>query len=161
MLAANPRNAREAMTPIEYVRRRLASTMSGLRMFGRISPKRMLNRGIPRASAAATKSRSTTGWDAPRVTRATRGIVVSPTAPTMSQADGPSIEIATSTSMIWGKARITSMSRMITSSQSPLEYAASIPRVVPSTSPSAVANVARSRISAPPSRNRLHTSWPM
>src|SRR5207244_9777966 len=39
-----PRKLRPAIRPIEYVRRRLASTMSGLVSIGRISPKRSLDR---------------------------------------------------------------------------------------------------------------------
>ena len=39
--AEKPRKASPAMTAIEYVRRRLASTISGERMLGRISPSRM------------------------------------------------------------------------------------------------------------------------
>src|SRR5581483_874641 len=94
----NPRKLSPAIRPIEYVSRRLASTISGLVMFGRISPKRMRRRGSPITSAACTNSRSTTSRAAPRVTRATRGIVVSATASTSSigrkptfQASGPTV----------------------------------------------------------------------
>ena len=111
-----PRKASEAMRAIEYVKRRLASTISGERMFGKISPRRIRQRATPSASAAATKSRSTTGCAAPRVTRATRGIVVRPTASTISQDVAPSVVTATSASMICGNARITSIPRMSTSS---------------------------------------------
>ena len=47
---------------------------AGERMLGRISPNRMRGLETPSASAEATKSRSTIGWAAPRVTRATRGM---------------------------------------------------------------------------------------
>ena len=109
------------MRPIAYVRRRLASTINGLVMLGRISPKRMRRCLTPIASAARMKSRSTISTDAPRVTRATRGIVVIPTASTISHSFGPTVETATSASTIDGKARITSMIRMSTSSRSPRE----------------------------------------
>ena len=78
-------------------------------------------RETPSASAAATKSRSTIGCAAPRVTRATRGIVVRPTVSTISHDLGPTVAMATSASMICGKARITSIPRIRTSSSLPRE----------------------------------------
>jgi len=81
----------------------------------------MRMRGTPIASAAATKSRSTTGWAAPRVTLATRGMVVNPTARMMVTGFGPTVAIATRASMICGKARITSIPRIRTSSSQPRE----------------------------------------
>jgi len=86
-------------------------------VFGSTSPARMRRRGTPSASAAATKSRSTIGWAAPRATRATRGIVVRPTVRMRSHVVGPTVAIATSASMIWGKARMTSIARMRMSSR--------------------------------------------
>ena len=117
-------------------------------------------RGTPSASAEATKSRATIGWAAPRVTRATRGSVVSPTARTISHGLGPTVAIATSASMICGKARITSMPRISTSSSQFREYAATRPTIAPRIRPKAVASTAITRISRPPHRNRLSTSWP-
>ncbi|HXF99019.1 MAG TPA: hypothetical protein VNJ46_10450 [Gaiellaceae bacterium] len=64
------------MTAMLKVRRRLTSTMSGLVTFGSTSPNRIRLRGSPIASAARTKSRSTTSTAAARVTRAMRGMVV-------------------------------------------------------------------------------------
>src|SRR5947207_4546722 len=112
-----PRKLRPAISPIEYVRRRLASTSRVLVMFGRTSLMRILARGAPIASAAWTKSRSTTSSEAPRVTRATRGIVVSPTTSTSSQSFGPIVATTTSARTIDGKARMTSIVRMSTSSR--------------------------------------------
>ncbi len=112
------------------------------------------------ASAAATKSRSTMGCAAPRVTRATLGMLVRPTASTISQPEGPSVEMATRVRRICGKARITSIALISTSSSSPREYAASRPTLIPRARPRSVDAVARTRIVRPPSRNRLQTSWP-
>src|SRR5204862_1694414 len=49
-----PRKLSPAISPIEYVRRRLASTSNGLVTFGRISPMRIFRRGSPIACAAWT-----------------------------------------------------------------------------------------------------------
>ena len=57
--------------------RRPSSTSSGLVTFGSSSPKTIRERFSPTASAALTKSRSTTSCAAPRMTRATRGACVS------------------------------------------------------------------------------------
>ena len=105
-----------ATRPIEYVMRRPSSTSSGLVTLGSSSPKTMRERFSPTASAALTKSRSTTSWAAPRMTRATRGACVRPTAMTMSHSFGPRAETASSTRMICGKASSTSLPRMSTSS---------------------------------------------
>ena len=59
--------------------RRPISTSSGLVTFGSSSPKTIRERFSPTASAALTKSRSTTSCAAPRITRATRGACVMPT----------------------------------------------------------------------------------
>ena len=156
----NPRKLSPAMSPIEYVRRRLASTSSGLVMLGRISPKRIFVRDSPSTSAACTKSRSTISSDAPRVTRATRGIVVTPTTSTSSQSFAPIVETTTSARTIEGKARITSIARMSTSSRNERAYAATRPIDTPSTRPRAVASSESPRIERPPQRNRLRTSRP-
>jgi peptide/nickel transport system permease protein len=58
---ASPRKARAAMTLMEYVSRRLASTIIGPRTLGNSSPNRIRVRGRPIDSVAAMKSRSTTG----------------------------------------------------------------------------------------------------
>ncbi len=131
-------------------------------MLGRISPSRIRQRATPSASAAATKSRSTTGCAAPRVTRATRGIVVRPTASTISQFFAPSVVIATSASMICGNARMTSIS----AHQHVVEAVARVGGDEPDEDAEHEAEDA-SRCAAtasswpPPQRNRLQTSWPM
>ena len=65
-----PRKLIAAIRPIEYVMRRPSSTSSGLVTFGSSSPKTIRERFSPTASAALTKSRSTTSCAAPRMTRA-------------------------------------------------------------------------------------------
>ena len=126
-------------------------------MFGSTSPSRIRQRGTPSASAAATKSRSTIGCAAPRVTRATRGIVVSPTASTMQpRPAGRRVAIATSASMICGKARITSMARIRTSSSTLRGVGRDqADRRRRATRPRAVASTAITRMLRPPHRNRL------
>ena len=74
-----PRKLIPAISPIEYVSRRPNSTSSGDITFGSSSPKITRRRGSPTASAALMKSRSTTCWAAPRITRATRGACEMPT----------------------------------------------------------------------------------
>ena len=66
----------------------------------------------------------------------------------------------TSASRICGKASITSLSRMITSSHQPPAYAAITPMRVPSTMLSSVPSTAMTRISVPPYISRDSTSWP-
>ena len=78
-------------------------------------------------SVAATKSRSTTGCAAPRATRATRGAVVSAIATMISQLLAPSRLTATRASMICGKAMMTSIARISTSSRALRAYAATRP----------------------------------
>ena len=83
-----PRKLIAATSPIEYVMRRPSSTSSGLVTLGSSSPKMIRERFSPTASAALTKSRSTTSWAAPRITRATRGACVRPTISTISHSFG-------------------------------------------------------------------------
>ncbi len=111
-----PRKLRPATTATLNVRRSVVSTMRGLEMLGSTSLNRIRRRGRPIASAARTKSRSTTSTAAPRVTRAARGIVVSPTAMTSSQSSGPTVAARTSAKTICGSERRTSMLRMSRSS---------------------------------------------
>ena len=82
--------------------RRPISTSSGLVTFGRSSPKTIRQRFSPTTSAALMKSRSTTSWPAPRMTRATRGACVKPTVRTISHSFGPIAETASRTKMICG-----------------------------------------------------------
>ncbi len=109
--------------------RRPSSTSSGLVTFGSSSPKMIRERFSPTASAALTKSRSTTSCAAPRITRATRGACVRPTIRTISQSFGPSAETASSARMICGKASSTSLPRISTSSSQLREYAATSPTI--------------------------------
>src|SRR3954451_12556782 len=155
-----PRKLRPAIRPIEYVSRRLDSTINVLVIFGRISPSTILRRGSPIAPPARTEARSTTPTDAPRVTRATRVAVVIATIRTSSQSFGPTVAIATSASTIDGNARITSMPRISASSRKEREYAATRPMAAPKLSPSAVAASESPRIDRPPQRKRLSTSRP-
>ena len=77
--------------------RRPISTSSGLVTFGRSSPITIRQRFSPTTSAALMKSRSTTSWPAPRMTRATRGAWVRPTVTTtISHSFGPIAETASS-----------------------------------------------------------------
>ena len=76
-------------------------------------------RGSPTASAALTKSRSTTCSAAPRMTRATRGACERPTMSTISATlDGNAVS-SSSASTICGKAMNTSAMRISTSSTAP------------------------------------------
>ncbi len=86
-------------------------------MLGSSSPLMIRIRDRPIASVAPTKSRSTTGCAAPRATRATRGAVVRAIARMMIHVLGPTRLTATRASMIWGKAMITSIARIRTSSR--------------------------------------------
>jgi hypothetical protein len=58
-----------AITPIENVSRKLASTSNGAETFGSNSDRRIRVRDSPSASAAETKSRSTTETVEPRTTQ--------------------------------------------------------------------------------------------
>ena len=108
-----------AIRPIENVRRRLASTSSGPDTLGRSSERRIRNRDSPSDSAAATKSRSTTDTAAPRTTRAMRGTVEIPTVRMMSVVEAPNMEMTINAEMICGRARITSIDLISTSSSLP------------------------------------------
>ena len=83
-----PRKLTAAMRPIEKVMRRPSSTSSGLVTFGSSSPSMIRERFSPTASAALTKSRSTTSCAAPRITRATRGTWPIATTRTISHSFG-------------------------------------------------------------------------
>ena len=96
--------------------RRPSSTSSGLVTFGSSSPNTIRERFSPTASAALTKSRSTTSCAAPRITRATRGLCPIATTRTISHSFGPSAETASSARMICGNASTTSLPRISTSS---------------------------------------------
>ncbi len=138
----------------------MASTNSGPLTFGSSSWVSIRHFDSPSASAAATKSRSTTWIAAPRVTRAMRGIVVSATPAMMIHVLGPTVVIATSTISNDGRARRMSTLRIMNSSRRPRFSAAASPMATPSTNPIAVATTAKIRIARPPSRNRDQTSWP-
>src|SRR3954469_1129268 len=111
-----PRKLTAATRLIEYVMRRPISTSSGLVTFGSSSPVTIRQRFSPTTSAALMKSRSTTSWPAPRITRATRGAWVKPTVRTISHSFGPTADTASSTKMIAGNDSSTSLPRMSTSS---------------------------------------------
>src|SRR5579862_2148790 len=116
----SPMKFRAAIRPIEYVRRRPNSTISGLITLGSSSLKMIRLRGSPTASAALTKSRSTTCWAAPRITRATRGACEIPTIRMIRPTLGPNAVTNSSASTICGKAMNTSEIRIRTSSTQPL-----------------------------------------
>ncbi len=140
--------------------RRPISTSSGLDTFGNSSARMILWRFSPTASAALTKSRSTTCSAAPRITRATRGAVVMPTASTRSHSLGPSAATSSSAKRICGKARKMSATRISNSSTKPPAYAAVRPISTPSVTPRIVESTASPSTVRPPFRNRLRTSRP-
>ena len=116
-----PRKLSPATTATLNDMRSVVSAMSGLETFGSSSERMIRRRGMPIASAARTKSRSTTSAAAPRVTRAARGMVVNPTARTSSQSFGPTVAASTSAKTICGSEMKTSIVRMRTSSSLPRE----------------------------------------
>ena len=115
---------------------------------------------MPIASVAPMKSRSTTGWAAPRATRATRGAVVRAIARTITQFFAPTRLTATSASMICGNAMITSIARIRMSSSALRAYAATRPIATPKTRPIAVETTAITRMLRPPYRKRLEHVLP-
>ena len=130
-------------------------------MLGRISLRRIFARRSPSASAARTKSRSTTSSAAPRVSRAMRGIGRSRRRERCSQSLGPTVATARSASTSGGKASMTSMR----AHEQVVEPARASRRqrarsCTPSTTPSAVASDRERENRAPPQRKRLSTSRP-
>src|SRR5262245_4641616 len=155
-----PRKLSPATTATLNDMRSVVSAMRGLETLGSSSERMIFRRGMPIASAARTKSRSTISTAAPRVIRAARGIVETPTARTSSHSLGPTVAASRSARTIAGSDRKMSIVRMSRSSSLPCEYAASRPMVMPSAMPSAVDRPESTRTDSPPYRSRLRTSRP-
>ena len=156
-----PRKLIAATRPIEYVMRRPISTISGLVTFGRSSPNTIRQRFSPTTSADLMKSRSTTSWPAPRMTRATRGAWVRPTVRTISHSFGPIAETASRTKMICRERQ----QDVVAAHQHVVEpVAASRPRRgrrrCRGTMPTMVAAADSHRTVRPPYSQRLKTSRP-
>src|SRR6185437_9738452 len=113
----NPRKLTAATSAIDQVSRRPYSTISGVVTLGRISRNRISRRGSAIASADSTYSRWAMSAVTPRITRATCGTHASATMRTISHSLLPRIETKSRMSTICGKARITSIPRISTSSR--------------------------------------------